>query len=65
MEYILPVYPGENGKKPEGDAALGVNGVWSKDVETCLFNYIDRYNISIDTFVDHIENKVVYDFQQK
>ena len=65
MEYILPVYKGEDGRKPEGDAALGVNGIWSKEVETCMFDYINRYNINIETFTDHIENKVVYDFQQK
>jgi len=62
MEYTLPIYKNDDGSKPEGDAALGVNGKWSNEVEACVFDYIDRYNISIDNFVNHIENKVVYDY---
>ena len=53
-----------DGKKPMGDAALGVNGIWSEDTEKAISDYINRYHISKDEFIDHIESKVVYDLQK-
>lgn len=59
-EYILPVYNDPDGKKPMGDAALGVNGVWSEEMSSAITDYCNRYNISKDNFIEHIERNVVY-----
>ena len=57
-EYTLPVYKDKDGKKPLGDAALGVNGVWSQETEDALNDYLSRYRISLDEFVDNIFHRV-------
>ena len=60
-EYLLPVYKDENGDKPRGDAALGVNGVESDEYFAAIADYKQRYNVSSDIeFIEHIERKVVY-----
>lgn len=63
-EYQLPVYDDPDGKKPMGDAAVGVNGIWSQETEDAINNYILRHHITKEEFIDHIENKVVYDLQK-
>jgi len=63
-EYQLPIYNDADGKKPMGDAAFGVNGIWSQDTEMAVFDYISRNHITEEEFIDHIENKVVYDLQK-
>lgn len=63
MEYALPIHK-KDGVKLEGDAALGVDGEWSEDGERFISDYINHYHISKDEFIDHIENKVVYDLQK-
>lgn len=63
MAYQLPTFPRPDGKKLEGDEAVGVNGVWSQDLEDHINDYMNRYHIGIEEFVDHIHNKVVYDTQ--
>ena len=63
-EYILPVFNDPDGKKPMGDAALGVNGIWSEDTQNAITDYCNRYHISKEEFIDHIESKVVYDLQK-
>ena len=57
-EYTLPVYKDKDGKKPLGDAALGVNGVWSQETEDAVNDYCNRYHISIDNFIDNIYHRV-------
>ena len=57
-EYTLPVYNDPDGKKPMGDAALGVNGVWSQEVEDAVNNYINRYHLQIENFTDNIFHRV-------
>ena len=57
-EYTLPVYKDENGKKPMGDAALGVNGKWSKETEDAMYDYIHKYQITPSDFVDNIYDRV-------
>ena len=57
-EYILPVYKGEDGSKPIGIAAKGVNGIWSDDISKCIDDYVYRYNIQRSDFINHIDNKV-------
>ena len=60
-EYILPVYKDENGDKPRGDAALGVNGVVSEEYKNAIQDYKTRYNIANDAqFIDDIERRVTY-----
>lgn len=63
MEYTLPIHKKE-GIKLEGDAALGVDGEWSEDMDRFIFDYISRNHITEEEFIDHIENKVVYDLQK-
>lgn len=63
-EYILPVFNDPDGKKPMGDAALGVNGIWSEDTQNAITDYCNRYHINKEEFIDHIESKVVYDLQK-
>jgi len=64
QEYILPIYNDADGKKPMGDAAFGVNGVWSEELNAAISDYIHRYSISKDDFINHIEDKVTYDLQK-
>lgn len=59
MEYQLPVILEPDGSKPRGDAALGVNGVITEDYLSAIQDYINRYNISKDEFIEHIYKKVV------
>ena len=63
LEYPLPVHK-KPGVKLQGDAALGVDGEWSEDMDKFILDYINRYHISKDEFLDHIENKVLYDLQK-
>jgi len=57
-EYTLPVYKDKDGKKPIGDAALGVNGIWSEEAQAALDNYLQKYNVANDNFVDNIYHRV-------
>ena len=45
-------------KKPLGDAALGVNGIWSQETEDALNDYLHRYRVSLDNFIDNIFHRV-------
>lgn len=62
LEYKLPIHK-KDGVKLEGDAALGVDGEWSDELSSYILDYIQKYHISEDSFIDHIENKVVYNLQ--
>lgn len=57
-EYLLPVYKDENGEKPRGDAAKGVNGKMSDEMKSAISDYCNRYSISEDNFINHIKNTV-------
>lgn len=58
-EYILPIFNNEDGSKPIGDAAHGINGRWSDDMDTFIADYKKRYSIHDDIqFIDHIDRKV-------
>lgn len=63
-EYTLPVYNDKDGKKPIGDASLGINGVWSQEVDDAINDYLNRYHISSGEFINHIEEKVTYNLQK-
>ena len=58
LEYELPVYPDENGDKPIGDAAKGVNGIVSDEYQSAIQDYIEGNRIRPDSFIDHIDAKV-------
>ena len=58
MEYKLPVYKDENGEKPRGDAAKGVNGVESLEMKADIDDYIKSRHISSEDFIDYIEKEV-------
>lgn len=58
MEYLLPVYKDENGDKPRGDAARGCNGVESEEMWMCIDDYLKRYRINKDEFINSICTKV-------
>lgn len=57
-EYTLPVYKDKDGKKPLGDAALGVNGIWSQETEDAINDYIKKHSISLNEFIDDIYHRV-------
>lgn len=62
-EYELPVYKDENGEKPKGDAALGVNGIISDEYIRAIDDYRRRYKLNTEQeFLDFIEHKVIYGF---
>lgn len=57
MGYDLPVIK-IDGKKPGGDAANGVNGQVTPEYTAAVIDYMGRYHITEDEFVNHIWNKV-------
>ena len=57
----MPVFKDENGEKPKGDAALGVNGVISDEYDAAIADFKQKHNIQSDEeFITYIENKVTY-----
>ena len=59
-EYTLPIYK-ENGEKPRGDAAYGVNGIYSEECKDHIHHYMTKYKLKDDKeFIEHIHNKVYY-----
>lgn len=60
MEYVLPTFKDENGDKPKGDAAVGVNGIDTEEFRTAIANYIQTRQIDEAHFRDFIEHEVLY-----
>lgn len=58
-EYTLPVYKDENGEKPKGDAAKGVNGVVSEELHEAIKSYVRKYGITKAQFIQHIDINTV------
>lgn len=58
-EYVLPVFKNDDGSKPIGLAAHGVNGKWSEDMDQFIQDYMKVYRVSKFDFLDHIDNKVI------
>lgn len=56
--YELPVYKKENGDKPEGDEAMGVNGRISDKYQDAIRDYCERYHLDSSEFLNHIRVKV-------
>lgn len=62
-EYKLPIYKDENGEKPKGDAALGVNGIISDEYNQAIDDFRRRHRLETEQeFLDFIEHKVKYGF---
>lgn len=57
-EYPMPKIKSTQDEKLRGDKALGINGIESNEFVNAINEYIDRYNITRDEFIDHIETKV-------
>lgn len=60
MEYLLPVYKNEDGSKPIGDAAHGINGVMSQELQAHIHDYISKRHLDLDRFIDYIEQETLY-----
>lgn len=60
VEYLLPVYKDENGEKPRGMAAKGVNGQDSEEMQAAIDDYVKIHGISREQFIDHIEQLFEY-----
>lgn len=58
-EYTLPIYKDENGEKPKGDAAKGVNGVISEELHEAIRSYVRKYGITKAQFIQHIDTNTV------
>lgn len=59
MEYLLPVFKDENGEKPNGIAAHGINGIQTDDMWDDVDDYIKTRGITKDQFVDTIDKEVI------
>ena len=57
-EYPMPKIKFDPDEKLRGDRALGINGIESNEFVNAINDYINRYNITRDEFIDHIETKV-------
>lgn len=57
LEYTLPVFKDENGNKPIGDAALGINGVVTDELKSAIDSYKTKYKLKDDKFIDHLYQK--------
>lgn len=60
MEYDLPVLLNDDGSKPIGDAAKGINGKITDEYNFAISEYLKKYHIDISEFIDHIDHKVIY-----
>lgn len=59
-EYLLPVFKEEDGSKPNGVRAQGVNGKITDELKNAVADYMKRYSLNSDKeFLDHIEAKVI------
>lgn len=58
MEYVLPLFNDENGDKPRGDAAHGVNGIWTQELSDSIDDYCVRFNIPKSDFISDIQQRV-------
>ena len=57
MEYLLPIIKDESGEA-RGNAAYGVNGIRTDEMEKAIFDYMSTRSISSDEFIDRIEQEV-------
>ena len=58
LEYHLPSFKDADGNDPIGDAAHGISGQRSPQMEEAIIQYCDRYNILEEDFIKDIEQRV-------
>lgn len=57
--YVMPVYKNEDGSKPIGNAAKGINGKVSDELKKAYADYMTKYGLTTDTqFIKHIDTLV-------
>lgn len=57
--YVMPVYKNEDGSKPIGVAAKGINGKMSDELKAAYESYMRKYNLtSGERFIHHIDTLV-------
>ena len=54
--YELPII--SDGKKLHGPPAIGINGIWTTEMQQAIHDYITSRGITIDDFLDHIDRTV-------
>lgn len=57
-EYPMPKIKKSDDEELKGDAALGVNGIISNDYTNAINDYLAKYHITSDQFIEHIHTKV-------
>lgn len=57
-EYQLPAFNDEDGNKPRGEAAHGINGIKTKEYESAIFDYMQKWKAKEDNFIEHIDRLV-------
>lgn len=55
----LDVILNEDGSKPRGDAAHGINGIPNESYYKAIEAYKSQYNLTDEEFIDHIEKRVI------
>ena len=58
LGYSLPIFKDDNGNSPIGDAAHGVSGKYSVELEEAINSYCIRYHTDRSNFIDDIESRV-------
>ena len=57
MEYLLPIIKDKSGEA-RGNAAKGVNGIRTEEMEHAIFDYIQTRAVTTNDFIDRIEREV-------
>jgi hypothetical protein len=58
--YVMPVFKNEDGSKPIGIAAKGINGKVSDDLKNACTDYMAKFGLTdVKLFFEHINTLVV------
>ena len=64
--YVMPVFKNEDGSKPIGIAAKGINGKLSDELKSAYADYIQKYGLTSDEqFIHHIDTLVCTGIAEK
>lgn len=64
--YVMPVFKNEDGSKPIGIAAKGINGKLSDELKSAYADYIQKYDLTSDEqFIHHIDTLVCTGIAEK
>lgn len=57
--YVMPVFKNDDGSKPIGIAAKGINGIMSDDLKSAINDYKQKYHLESDVeFIKHLDTLV-------